>query len=148
MIIVAFLQNQWFKDPERIKRIYAARPDRREELNKRFLFLNSLTGKRLKATFGDMCNLIIWEEISPRIGRESAAVFSPDHDHIKSVLEKHKPDCLIAFGTKAKEGLKRYCEGIPLIDCPHPAARRADTMQRLCSAAMLLEDKIKESKNG
>lgn len=39
MRIVAFLQNQWFKDPEGVKAMFAQHPERRERYISAFLFM-------------------------------------------------------------------------------------------------------------
>lgn len=63
MTIVVILQNQWFKDPEGIRAMFAEHPERRERYIEAFLFMGCLTGKRLRSAFGDeLCDEIIWEE--------------------------------------------------------------------------------------
>jgi hypothetical protein len=122
MTIVAFLQNQWFKNPESIRAMYERNPERREKLNKLFLFAGCLTGKRLRAAFGDLCNEIIWENASREIGGKSSANFKPDPAHIKAVLDKHKPDLILLFGKNATHGVTQHWSG-PKIIYPHPANR-------------------------
>lgn len=60
--IVAFLQNQWFRDPERVKQIIQRMVDRYDEKDPQeirefyiaaYLFMGCLTGKRLQASCGD-----------------------------------------------------------------------------------------------
>ncbi len=133
MVILAFLQNQWFKDPARIAEIYARRPDLRRQLNARFLFAGCMTGRRLRKAFGDLCNAIEWEEVSRQVASESSGAFPPDPDHVRQVLDEVKPDVVVVFG-KIAEGI------VPMIDCkcvvaPHPAARGADVPARLQAAA-------------
>lgn len=136
--IVAFLQNQWFKDPERIKSIIAKRialelrgdgdnmtaHEVREEYIAYFLFLGCLTGRRLKAVFGDETRRIVWEEVSREIGGHASSCFPADDAHIREVLDRHKPDIVLAFGKIACDALSRLRPAAAtLIRGPHPAAR-------------------------
>ncbi len=133
MKIVAFLQNQWFKDPEGVKAMFAEHPECRERYIEAFLFMGCLTGKRLRAVFGEeLCNQIVWEEISPEIGGHSASKFPPDPAHIERVLRKHAPDVVLCFGKLATNGvlatlsnpeLRDLPHGFDLVHGPHPAAR-------------------------
>lgn len=130
--IVAFLQNQWFKNPERHKAFAAKHPELREDLIARFLFAGCKTGRVLRAALGDaLCDEIIWEETSREIGGYSGAIFPPDHEHINAVCLKHNPDVILAFGKQATEALRQR-DGIEDLFCgPHPANRRNDTHQLL-----------------
>jgi hypothetical protein len=122
-VIVAFLQNQWFKEPDKIRAMYARNPEKREALNKRFLFYKSLTGKRLKLAFGEeLCNSIIWEECSREIGGKSSASFPADLDHMRAVIEKHQPSLMLAFGGIAREAVPKVWTG-QWVGYSHPAAR-------------------------
>lgn len=125
MKIVAFLQNQWFKDPERIKAMLSENPGLRERYISAFLFMGCLTGKRLQSVFGEeLCAAIIWEEASPKVGSHSRSLFAADRQHIMSVVHKHKPTVILSFGKIASEGVR----SLPTVDAaiiygPHPAAR-------------------------
>ena len=134
MKILAFLQNQWFKDPERIKAIYDERPHLRNEFIRQFLFMGCLTGRRLSKAFGDeICQQhIIWEEVSPQIGGHASSVFPADHEHIAAALEKHKPTVIVALGKVAIEALSpdRIPFKCQIFYGPHPAARN-NPMPRL-----------------
>lgn len=127
--ILAFLQNQWFKDPEGVKAMMEEHPDRRERYIKAFLFMGCLTGKRLRSALGEeLCDSIVWEEISPEIGGHSASKFPPDLPHIRKVIEKHSPDIVLAFGALAKDGVRFVCCDTDVkhpcvMFAPHPAAR-------------------------
>lgn len=107
MIILAFLQNSWFRDPERAEQKYAgASPTRRAVLNARYLFYKSRTGAVLRQLLGDeLCNRIIWEEASPRKAVKSSGAFPADLDHIRCTIEHFKPDRIICFGAIAKVGV-------------------------------------------
>lgn len=139
MKILAFLQNQWFRDPVRVKAIYARNPEHRNELIRRFLFGGCLTGRRLMTTFGeDLCwKQITWEEISPEIGGHASSKFPADLGHITVAIRKFDPDVILAFGSIAQEALKRTTSVRPrtIVYGPHPAARGADTMPQLCVMA-------------
>lgn len=124
MRIVAFLQNQWFKDPEGVKRMFAEHPDRRERYISAFLFMGCLTGKRLQSVFGeDLCDGIVWEEASREVGGKSRSLFAADRQHMMAVIQKHKPTVILCFGKIAAEGVKSLPDDTPVIYGPHPAAR-------------------------
>jgi hypothetical protein len=125
MRIVAFLQNQWFKDPEGIKAMCAENPERRERYIAAFLFMGCLTGKRLQQVFGkDLCDAIVWEEASAEVGGHSRSLFAADRQHMMSVINKHKPTVILSFGKIASEGVRSLPIEIPIIYGPHPAARQ------------------------
>lgn len=131
--ILAFLQNQWFKDPEKAAEIFERHPDRRNDLIRLYLFAGCLTGRRLSAAFGDpLCRMITWEETSPRIGGESGSKFKPDFAHIRAAIEKHRPDVVVCFGRIAGDALRDIsCQtehhplpaSLSIYFAPHPAAR-------------------------
>lgn len=124
MKILAILQNQWFKDPEKTEAMYARRPDLRNYYIGKFLFMGCKTGKVLQQAFGEeLCDRIIWEEASPKIAGISSGVFPADLDHIKSAIEKHKPDVIVCFGNIAGDGVGQLRISIPVLNAPHPAAR-------------------------
>ena len=129
MKILAFLQNQWFKDPKRVKEIYARNPNRRQLLNARFLLYRSLTGKRIEKTFGKLIDEIIWENASPEIGGRSNTRFKADLDHMYKIIEEEHPDVILAFGMVASQAMIDMKEDhdatkeFKLICGPHPAAR-------------------------
>lgn len=125
--IVAFLQNQWFRDPARMEVIFNRHPELREDLIARYLFAGCLTGKRLRAAFGDLCDEIIWEETSRKVGGESSSVFPPDLIHMKGVLVKWEPKLIICFGRVAQVAIGDLAEDVTIrakiLFGPHPAAR-------------------------
>ena len=144
---VAFLQNQWFRSPEKIRRIYEKHPGRRQQLIKGFLFMGCLTGRRLKAAFGDGVEQIIWEEVSTEIGGKSSSKFRADPEHIESVIQKFKPNIVLTFGSIATKAIQdfegsmfsrsvifQWCAG------PHPTARYADVNQKLNKVATWWKD--------
>jgi hypothetical protein len=129
MKILAFLQNQWFKNPARVKEMYERHPDLRNQYIARFLFMGCLTGRRLQSALGtELCEQIIWEETSKEIGGFSASVFPADHDHIRNAIETHLPDVVLCFGKIAGDGVRAVCCELKVrhpavMFAPHPAAR-------------------------
>lgn len=133
MKILAILQNQYFKDPEHVKAIFARHPDKRNDLVRRFLFAGCLTGKRLLQAFGEsLCQKIVWEEASKEIGGISSSVFKADAEHIAATILEHKPDIVIVFGKVAQDGLTIAVKSMEsqaigrwfqVLHCPHPTAR-------------------------
>src|SRR5687768_106630 len=109
--IMGLLQNQWFKDPERIPRLmelYNRYEDKlKEPPRNRFirdmLFLGCLTGKRLRKCLGeDLCGDIVWEEVSPQIGGSPGSVFPPDAEHLLKSFKRIRPDVIVTFGLVAE----------------------------------------------
>jgi len=143
MKIVAFLQNMWVK-PRQVKTVSKWPPlsEERERMIEYALFAGCLTGRRLKAALGeDVCNLIVWQEANPTIADNPKTYYPPDREHIRAVLEHHKPDMVICF-TKAGEAAIR--EALPpwlkFFPCVHPAARGADTVKQLAELKTGLQD--------
>lgn len=142
MKVVAFLQNQWFLDPVRVKQIVETlrSPDecpheRREFHIAAFLFMGCLTGRRLRTTFGeDWTSHITWEEVSREYGGKASSVFPPDFTHIQDVLQRHQPTHVLALGKIAEKALKSI-QGAPHTFClvagPHPASRSVSVTYRL-----------------
>ena len=140
--MLAILQNQWFRDPERVRGFIAAADDpadyRRRFLS-RALFAGCLTGRRLRAAFGaDLCREIIWEEASPEIGGHSSSVFPADRAHVAEVIRLHLPDIILAFGKVAQNGLAGLFPAERIIAASHPAARGEGTVPALVQAALRL----------
>lgn len=145
--ILAILQNQWFKNPERIAEIYAKHattPEDRADLNARFLFAGSMTGRRLKAVFGDAIEGIVWEEASRETTGQSNGCPPADLEHIASVINHFKPSVVLAFGKVAQWGVARIesTDGSDrhyrVIKGPHPAARHPTVMDELRAMAAKL----------
>jgi hypothetical protein len=147
MKILAFLQNQWVKDPARVQAIYDRHgddPDRRAKLNARFLFYRSLTGRRLRAAFGELCDEIVWEEASLRKAGKSSGVFPADENHMAECVRHHKPDVVLTFGKVASAALAVVFGTVEvdgkmvdftILHGPHPAARQDGVMWSLRSMA-------------
>jgi hypothetical protein len=147
--ILAILQNLWFRDPEGARAIFAAYPDKRNNLIGRFLFMGCLTGRRLQTAFGEeLCGRIVWEEAHPEIGGHSGSRFGFDADHIQRAIQQHEPDVVLAFGKVAGDGLRaaqrlldlaEHSTGFQAIFGPHPAARQ-DPMPALREIAQQLKE--------
>lgn len=129
IVILAFLQNMWFKDPDKARAVFARNPTRRNQLIGTYLFMGCLTGRRLEAVFGDICDEIIWEEISPDIGGKSSTAFPADPLHIKASIVLHNPNVILVFGKIAEDAIRNgdcipeLYQPITVIYGPHPAAR-------------------------
>lgn len=153
-VVVAFLQNMWFKDPERAKKILALYEKReplgdgRQRFIRNFLFFGCLTGKRLdeafEPVFGDEWRwLVTWEETSLEIGGYSSSVFPPDPGHIRGVLNRYQPDFVLAFGSIAQHGLTLAGGTAAItINLPHPAARYRTVKADLAAGAIQLRDRL------
>lgn len=147
MKIIAFLQNQWFKDPDRMKRMLETTfKGDRQKFTRTFLFFGCLTGRRLTKAFGeDLCDQIIWEEASPLIAGQSSGAFPADMNHICGILDRHKPNIVLTLGRIAREAI----ESLPIMDVnyatisgPHPAARHATVCKELSDMAAKVRDLI------
>lgn len=151
MKIVAFLQNQWFKDPERVRALIARHTrdseygsTYRQKFLTRALFSGCLTGRRLQASFGDLCDKIFWEEASPEIGCESSSNFPPDEAHIRQMIETERPELILCFSRAAFPVIDRIVQGeIWCIQSRHPAARQPDTIRILNKTAAIVRDIVK-----
>lgn len=146
MKVMAFLQNAWARDPQKMQAIMDRHDDDldfRADLTGRYLAL-SFTGKRLIRTLGThWFNDIIWEECTKVIAGESKSCPPPDHAHIFRVLDHHKPSVVIAFGNVAQEAVFDKFDGWK-IAMPHPAARQSDVPTKLQECGKFLTS-MKES---
>lgn len=139
-MIVAFLQNQWFKNPVSARRVYekhGSTPEGRARLTGSYLFMGCTTGNRLQRAFGnELCDQIIWENASPEIGGVASSKFKPDPEHIAQVIGHWKPQIVVALGRHATDGVTAAMRQLSntsfkLLSGPHPAARHATVMQEL-----------------
>ncbi len=149
--VLAFLQNLWVRDPERVKSIIARGGEKvRNQIIARLLFAGGLTGRRLRQAFGeDLCRRIIWEECTREIAGDARTILKPSRAHILTALGDKiadRPVLVVAFGRIAAEAVRSCCFGkfIPFIASPHPAARQADVMDTLRKVAEQIREKIKE----
>jgi hypothetical protein len=137
MKILAFLQNQWFRDPDHIREILKRRPAARQRIIAYSLFAGCKTGRILKAALGEeWCQRITWEEASPEIGSEASAVFRADTRHILDAIVRERPTVILAFGKIASNAVASLCPinltpPATVITGPHPAARNVDALNLL-----------------
>lgn len=148
MKIVAFLQNQWFREPKRVEEMLARFTDaaeqrkRRQMFARRALFMGCLTGRRLLECLGhDLCDTIHWENASTIIGDEASSSPPADLEHIKLVLEEQRADAVVAFGKTATLALVDLVPEEDLILAPHPAARGNEVKTRLREVRSDLESR-------
>ncbi len=136
---VAFLQNQWLENPEAWADMLRRSPERRERYIAKALFMRCLTGRRIRAAFGDYINEIIWEETTREVGSVASSKPKPDLEHIQTVLAKFKPHLIITFGQQATKSIDKVFEITgesiwrPFVDLHlatrHPAARPFDASE-------------------
>lgn len=140
--ILAFMQCQWFRNPDKVRRLMdsCSDPERfRRRMIAYALFAGCKSGRVLKKVFGEeLCERIIWEEASREIGGQSSACFPADIAHIKARIEQEQPDMIISFGKIASSGVEAALRQIPglwsHIHAPHPAARHPSVMAELDEA--------------
>lgn len=144
MTVLAIMQNQWFKNPERVRRMFARHPEQRERIVEIFLFAGCKSGRVLKQVFGaTLCGAIIWEEASTYIGDKASSVFHADYDHLRRVVHKHDPKVVLAFGKVASGAVGCILPAHKIIAGPHPAARQPDTLERLRVMRERLEERLR-----
>jgi hypothetical protein len=148
MKIVAFMQNMWLKNPASFHRgmdSYAGDEIRAEAYRRRIihyaLFAGCLTGRRLKAAFGEeLCKQIVWDESTREVADNPKTVFPADLIHIRKVINQEKPDVILSFGGIAAKAVHIVLVGmmaeeasfnIRHITSSHPAARQPETVVRL-----------------
>ena len=156
-MILCLLQNQWFRDPERAKKLLLKYHEHKGEEAGRnrfirdMLFMGCLTGKRIKQTFGEefcwdsvIANQVTFEEVSTEIGGHASSCFPPDLNHVLASLKLHKPGCIVTFGKIAQSAISGEVKeeviekGIFLVHAPHPAARGPNVMQELKEASSIV----------
>lgn len=133
MKVLAFLQNQWFHDPDHVREILKRTPQARRRIIHYALFSGCRTGRVLKAGLGEeWCRKIVWEEASPEIGGEASSVFPADPAHILKAIEEVKPTVILALGKIASDAMFSLTpNGMTLITGPHPTARGVHTLPAL-----------------
>ncbi len=136
-MILAFLQNMWVRDPERIKRDIAKYG---EELRMRYieyaLFAGCKTGRMLKKAFGEeLIEQITFEETTREIAGDPKTIFPADLAHIRQCLEHHKPRVVLTFGQIAHDAVQPLVGPIRHIHAHHPASRHPGSFNTLMLAA-------------
>lgn len=147
-MILAFLQNMWVRDPERIKRDIAKHG---EELRLRFieyaLFAGCKTGRNLRKAFTEeVCDQIVWEETTREIAGDPKTIFPADLEHIAKCFQVHQPKVVLTFGAIAGEAVRPVlCKLDPKphhIHAHHPASRHVDSYKTLIEAAAKLKEYV------
>ncbi len=145
MKILALLQNQWVRDPARVKAMYDRTPDQRLRLNALLLFGGrGLTGRRLHAAFGDWCARIAWENVSREITARPDATVTGHVVHVDATLHKVDPDLVIVFGQIAQQTLAETSWTGPTIVAPHPARRDTNVQEQLRGVRIKLERAVRQ----
>jgi len=139
MKVVAFLQNQWWHDPEGVRREI----EKHGEKYRRRLLVYGLSqcrsGKVLEKTIASVIGApdfkdIYWENVSRQFGGRSAAKFPADLTHIGQVILDQRPDVILCFGKVASEAVPdlALCEDLHVLIADHPAARRGhDSLHKM-----------------
>lgn len=155
MTVVAFLQCLWAKDPVRVAAMLDDQerryPDQgRERMLARLLFYGGRTGQVLTEAFGSTwCGRIVWEESTRQITGKSSGVFPADPEHMRAVLQKHKPTVVLTFGRVAEQGyhaVQPESRWSHVIALPHPVARGVDVMPVFTAALSRLTVWDRENK--
>ena len=139
-VILGLLQNQWARDPQRVRETFARQPDQRHMLIRRML-ARSLSGRRLKRALGPWFDIITWEEASPEITATSSESPPPDPAHVQAVIDKIKPCLVFAFGRQAQQCMLTV-GGPGVMGLPHPASRDAHARKRLSDMRKILDRKF------
>jgi hypothetical protein len=74
--------------------------------------------------------------------------------HVRSVISRHQPDAVIAFGRSSQSAIRDIRagkrEGVfalpPVIECVHPALQKPGWLAQLVTARMKLEEVLKPQK--
>ena len=147
-VILAFLQNMWVRDPERVKRDIAKHG---EELRLRYieyaLFAGCKTGRNLKKAFGqELIDKIIWEETTREIAGDAKTIFPADLEHITKCFDVHKPEIVVTFGKIAEDSVSRAWCNLELrpihLRAHHPASRNPASYQTLADVAEKLKEYV------
>jgi hypothetical protein len=159
-MILAFLQNGYTRTEANAKKLedqydLSDIPDEHreavakwnQEIRKRGLFMGgNFTGNRLQKMFGEnLCDLIWWENASPRWGWKASHSFPPDMDHIRELINRLCPDVVLTFGKPASIAVGMIVSGDyatveqPFIQIagPHPAARQDGVTAQLANMHLL-----------
>ncbi len=152
MKVVAFLQNQWWFDPEGVKRTIAesSQPEKCRRRLIRYGLSICTTGKRLEKYLlpeigPEIFKDIHWENSSREIGGKSSSAFPADPVHMQAVYDSESPDVVLCFGRVAKDGLYKisvhvYCK---ILYAVHPASRGSlETVKQMAQdLKSLIEEK-------
>ncbi len=152
MKIVAFLQNQWWHDPEGVKERIASAPDSEKYRRRLIRYGLSIctTGKRLEKYLlpiigPEIWKMILWENSSRKIGGKSKSSFPADPNHMQKVIVEQQPDVILVFGKIARAGFEQFTvqPKIVVLYAVHPASRGSmDTIEHMANVLkVLIEDR-------
>lgn len=111
MKYIIFLQNAWSP-------LYAGGTWPRKSWLK--ALARSRSGQRLKIIVKDDFDLC--ENTTPIVGESADSVIPPDTEYIKEIINRRKPEAIVACGKQAEKVLVKLWDG-PMIITPHPACR-------------------------
>lgn len=156
--VVCVLQNQWFYDPPRIKRMLAYPTQDKQKLRRRLLayalFAGCKSGRMLRQHLGDKwCDRALWENASDEIGDCASSCFPADPRHLLTVVRTEKPHVVIGFGKVACDAFHNgqdYERGqrdviewggheFHFISASHPTARHEGIGEEFCRLRKLLD---------
>lgn len=145
-MIVAFLQNPWFKVDTSQSVIDMYRGDvgfRRTYLSR------TMTGRRLMHAFRSEYQEIWWDNVSPQHANDHRTAMTPDRDHIYDVLVNQKPELVLTFGSYAKGALSAVWHG-PMMHCRHPNAMgiRQEEINDFAKEVAVEINRIRSTRNG
>lgn len=101
-VILAFLQNPWFKKGTQQRHIDMYRDD--PDFHRKVLSM-SATGRALEKAFGEeLYDHIIWDNASPKHGDVRTAAFPPDSVYMAFRIAQHNPQIILLFGRQAIAG--------------------------------------------
>ena len=149
--VLAFLQNMWVKDPERIQKSIATHGEEfRMRLMRTFLFMGCKTGRNLTKAFGDqLLEQITFEETTRQIAGDAKTILPVDTHHIHEAIEKHQPRIVLAFGQIAHDAVSVVAgqwTGTPFvyIAAHHPASRHPTSWASLLAAAAKVREELRK----
>lgn len=92
---------------------------RDDQVYHRKMLRQSMTGNRLYQAFGDLYEMIWWDNVIPVGGTE------PDAKHVNKVIMEQKPDLILTFGKAAETTIEDSIAAINrmTMSCHHPNAR-------------------------
>ena len=141
--VLGLLQNMWVRDAAYARRMVAKYGQRVRFRMIATWMPASPSGQALQAAFGDLFELITWENVASRITGRSDCTPRADHVHIGKLLVLCRPDIVLAFGRTAVDAMGHH--DVPkLIRARHPSprARRCKTLPTLAEAAAELRREL------
>lgn len=123
-MIVAFLQNPWFKPGIDERVIEQYRDDQRFH---RKVLSQCMTGKRLMRAFKELYDEIWWDNTNWRPGNTPSVAVVPDFDHMLTTLRLKNPELVLCIGRQAYHAVMTVNEMVtrpyPILVGHHPNAR-------------------------